>query len=64
MFIFEERSLGAVLAALAIALLVGVAAPLITSGWTPQATDTATADPTRRFANQHPRIHALTLWRG
>ena len=63
MFIFEERSLGAVLAALAIALLVGVAAPSITGNTAPRATEAPTSSPGHRLAGQPPRILALTLWR-
>ena len=64
MFIVEERTLGAVLAALAIALLVGVGAPLLASGATPKATGAMPAEPSLRLAHEPPRIPALTLWRG
>lgn len=63
MFIFAERSLGAVLAALAVALLVGVAGPSISSSAAARSSEAATSGPGYRFAGMPPRILALTLWR-
>ncbi len=74
MFIVEERSFGAVLAALALALLIGFGAQVFAPTASPQSVTTPAAQqhdhgPAQRLATRpdRPAAHrlmALTLWRG
>lgn len=74
MFIVEERSFGTVLAALALALLIGLGAQMFAPAPTPQSMTTPAAQqrdrgPAQRLATQPAessgrRLMALTLWRG
>jgi hypothetical protein len=74
MFIVEERSFGAVLAALALALLIGLGAQMFAPTAAPQPMTTPAAQqrdrgPAQRLAMQPDlpsghRLMALTLWRG
>ncbi len=74
MFIVEERSFGAVLAALALAMLIGIGAQMFVPTPAAQSIPTPAAQqrdrgPSERLATQGsaPDLHrvvALTLWRG